>query len=96
MANDEQRHYATIREDSNRASVEVLITDSGVALTFLSIAETTHNPETAARNIHNARKAYDWIQDFRVRYVLTDAQTSTLDANLGKAKLRLEALGQTF
>ena len=96
MQDDEQHQSPTIREDINRTCVELLLTDSNVALTFLSIAETTENQETADRNVHNARKAYDFIQSSRVRYVFTDAQTMTLDTNLVEAKARLEALGQTF
>jgi hypothetical protein len=94
QADDEQ--LPTIRDDINQTSVELLLTDSNVALTFLSIAETTENRETAERNIHNAHKAYDSIQNFRLRYVFTDAQTATLNSNLGEVKARLEALGRTF
>ena len=95
MQADEQQS-PTIREDINHTSVEILLTDSNVALTFLSVAETTENRETANRNIHNARRAYDSIQSSCVRYLFTEAQTMTLDTNLGEVKARLEALGQTF
>ena len=96
MQDDEQHQSPTIREDINNTCVEVLLTDSNLALTFLSVAETTENKETADRNVHNARKAYDSIQSSRVRYVLTDAQTTILDTNLGEVKARLEGLGKTF
>ena len=50
------------RAEINLTSVELLLTDAELALTFISIAETPDSPETAERNIHNARKAHGSIQ----------------------------------
>lgn len=67
-----------------------------VAQTFTATAETTDNGGDAERNIRNAPKAYDSIQSFRRRYVLTDTQTGTLDLKLADVKVWLEALWETF
>lgn len=96
MLDHKQDGFYQTQEDINLISVELLLIDANVALTFLSIAEAAENKETADRNISNARKAYDSIQTFRTRYVLTDPQTVTLNLNLGQARARLEALGQHF
>ena len=96
MHDDEQANFSKLRESINRTSVDFLLTDADVALTFISVAETTSNQETAERNTHNAHKAYRTIQNLRAKYVLTDSEADTLDSRLAEVKLRLEALGQEF
>jgi hypothetical protein len=47
------------KSDTNYDSVELLLTDLDVAMTFLDVAETSKIPETVTRNHTNARVAYD-------------------------------------
>ncbi len=94
MRDDEHSYFAEIQGDINRTSVELLLIDADVALTFISIAETAEGRETVERNIHNARKAHDSIQHLRVRYILTDTQTKTLNSRVLEVRRRLEALGE--
>ena len=96
MEDDRPISFAATRQDINRTGIELLLTDASVALTFLSIVDTTSNRETAERNMKNARKAYDSVQHLRVGHLLTDAETVTLDSRLAEVKLRLEALGEEF
>jgi hypothetical protein len=96
MHDDEQRDFADIREDLNSTSIDLLLTDARLALTFLSTAETTESRETAERNIRNARKAYEFVQKCRLRYLFTESEAAELNSTLVQVKRRLEALGESF
>jgi hypothetical protein len=48
-----------LRASIKQTSTDFIETELDLALTFCKIAETTSDPETAKRNIENARRAYD-------------------------------------
>lgn len=57
--------FSKIIEQSNQAGVGFLMVEIDAALTFLEVANTTTNKETAGRNRDNAHLAYKTI----LRYV---------------------------
>ena len=59
------RSFSKIIEQSNQAGVGFLMVEIDAALTFLQVANTTTNKETAGRNRDNAHLAYKTI----LRYV---------------------------
>ena len=50
--------------DTNRAGVDMLLTDLDTALTFMDVAQTSQIQDTIERNHKNARKAYDSVLCF--------------------------------
>jgi hypothetical protein len=88
MAN---RTLARNISDSNGISIDFLISDARVALTFLDLAETTRIAEDRGRRIKEAKQAYDSILCFLPRATPTDEQGEALGAELAKLKERLRA-----
>jgi len=82
-----------IMEDSRRIGVQFLITDLGVALTFLDVAETTRSEEVRKRNHENARTAYNAVQHFLPRLSPSAEERRELEAKLSTLKTRLRGLG---
>ena len=77
-------------------SPEFLLTDIGVAMTFMDVAETTNIEETVIRNHANARKAHDTVLDFLAKWALTPSDRQAVESRLAVLKARLEAAGQRF
>jgi hypothetical protein len=77
----------------NDLSIELLITDSGVALTFLDLAKTTRVEADRARRIEEAHTAYTSILKLLPRFHPTPEQKRTLEANLDVLRTRLLAAG---
>jgi hypothetical protein len=51
------------RERINREYLRFLRLDLDIAMTFVSMAETTTNPETRKRNLRHARRAYQVVSE---------------------------------
>lgn len=85
-----------LRTDLNATGVELLLTDLDAALTFLDVAEVTGIEETARRNHHNARRAYDTVLHLLQNLRPTAEQQQLIDQKLAVLRARLEAVGQTF
>ena len=98
MADQEHEfeRFDELREATSSASIDLLLTDARLGLTFITVAETATSDEGRERNIGNARKAHDWVCSKRPAFVLTDSQNRDLDSMLRELKSRLEALGQKF
>jgi hypothetical protein len=79
--------------DANEAGVNLLLSDSQIALTLLDAAEATSNVETRARRIGEARKAYDTIHHLRRQLTLDEAQSNTLDEQMSTLRKRLIRAG---
>lgn len=79
--------------DLNEASINILITDANVALTFTQIAATRKDAETVERNIQNALTAYRDISAKRLKFVFATEQAERLQGKLDLVKKRLHALG---
>lgn len=62
--------FSKIIEQSNQAGIGFLMVELDLALTFLQVANTTADKETAARNRDNAHLAYKTILGYvgRVRF----------------------------
>ena len=78
------------------ASVEFLLTDIDVAMTFLDVAETSGIEETVTRNHQNARRAYDTVLSFLSKLTLHAGHRQQVETQLAVLKARLEAVGQRF
>ena len=50
-----------LREMIERERAQFILNDLKMGMTFLSIARTTLNPETARRNVANAQRAFDMV-----------------------------------
>jgi hypothetical protein len=81
---------------TNRLGVQFLLIDLGLALTFLNIASTSGNLETAQRNWRNARKAHDAVLHLLPRLTTTNEEFQLIDEKLSALRLRLEAFGEIF
>jgi len=78
-----------LREQSNRASVDLLFTDAEMALTFLDLARTSRNDDLRKRRIHEALKAYNFIRGHIPSVTLTASQKIALNKKMALLKLRL-------
>ena len=82
--------------DSNETSVQFLLMDLDLALTFMDAAKVTGDEETMRRNYENARASFDNV--LRLLQCLTPsaAEQLIIDNKLAILKLRLLAVGQRF
>ncbi|UWZ83190.1 hypothetical protein [Occallatibacter riparius] len=79
--------------ESNEIGVDLLITDCGMALTLLDLAETTDVLESRSRRIGEAHHAYNTIVHFLERLSPTVEQGEELHKGLEKLKARLQTAG---
>jgi len=79
--------------DCHRACARFLLVDLDVGITFLEIAETSRNEETARRNRNNALIAYRSSVQFLPRLKLTAVEDRAIKGKLYRLKARLELLG---
>lgn len=78
-----------IRENLAQTVLDFLIEDLELALTFLEVAETTRDPETARRNRDNALKVYNIVVG-KLGIVRANAdQQALLNTKLRWLRLRL-------
>lgn len=78
-------------------TIEVLIIDLDVGMTFTKIADTRReNPEARARNIAKARGLYEHVLWRRGKVPLNDDDAHRLACGLTLLKNRLSALGEIF
>lgn len=77
--------------ETNRVSVEFLISDAKIALTLLDLAATTENARDESRRIEEAHHAYRSILSFLSRLNPTKEQADILKKNLAMLKARLMA-----
>lgn len=82
--------------ESNEAGIRFVLTDLGLAETFLSISRTTHHPQIAKRNQKNARTAYDAIARILPKLCPTTEQSQTITDQMNALRLSLESLGEAF
>ncbi len=80
--------------DSNEASVQFLLMDLDLALTFMDVAKVTGDEETMHRNHANARAAFDNVLHQLERFTPSAPQQLIIDEKLAILKLRLIAVGQ--
>ncbi len=78
---------------SNRVGLRFLLTDLGVAMTFMAVAETAQNEEAVRRNYDNARKAHDAVVHLLGKLRPNAEQRGSDWAKLALLKMRLQAVG---
>jgi hypothetical protein len=78
---------------SNRVGVECLLIDLDLPMTFIAVAETSQNEETARRKYDNARTAHDTVVRLLDRLTPNAKQRQAIDAKLALSKTRLQAIG---
>lgn len=87
---------ASLHEQLNRISVQLLLTDADAALTFVQVAEGTRSEERAKHAIRNARRAYDVISEKRPQFRFSKHAAETLETKLQNLRSRLLLLGEAF
>jgi len=88
--------FAQTLHDANTASLGFLNVEADTGLMFAEIARESDNAEKTARNRANARLAYDTLLRFIGRVSMTDAEAQSLQEKMGKLKLELQTLGESF
>jgi hypothetical protein len=73
-------------EQFNRAGGGFLFTELDTGLTFLSVAATTSNNETAIRNRENARLAYESVLRYMGRIHLDVDEQTRFDEKFAELK----------
>jgi hypothetical protein len=73
---------------------EFLRTDLDIGLTFMDMAETTHDVAKRQRNHANARRVYDTVVRLMQKLSLDDTQREELTERLARLKSRLQKVGQ--
>lgn len=86
--------FEQLQTETNAVQLGFLLSDLNAAFTFLDIAETTRNGDTRARNVQNATVAYDTIERFRPRVVVTEQQGAELQQQLNLLSRRIQAFKQ--
>lgn len=78
-----------LQAQSNQANVNLLFTDAEMALTFLDLARTSQDEKLKLRRMHEAGKAYTFIQRRIPTLRLTPDETIALNKKMALLKLRL-------
>lgn len=81
-----------LRDQSNRASVELLFTDVEMALTFLDLASTSQDKSLRQRRIGEATKAYQFIRSHIPTVKLTTSEDIAINRKIALLKLRLDSI----
>ena len=79
--------------DLNDRAVTFCVLDLELALSFLDRADTSPNPEIAARNRHNAWHAGFVVQRQLSHLILDEAQEKRIERLLSQLRPRLQRLG---
>ena len=85
--------FSDLLNDSNRAGINFVLTELETAMTFLSVAETTRNQDSAARNHDNARTAYESAIHYQGRLRFGEDEKKTFEDKLAELKRALLAAG---
>ena len=85
--------FAALINDSNQAGISFLFTELETAMTFLRVAETTRNQDSAARNHDNARAAYESAIHYQGRVRFGEDEKKTFENKLAELKRVLLAAG---
>ncbi len=82
---------------ANEARLHAIFADLRVGLTLARLASLAKpHSETRARNLANARKAYDAVLRFSKALTLTPTEEQRLNDGLAKIKSILQDLGESF
>lgn len=90
------RDVASLFEQTNRASVNLLLTDVDIALTYINIADTSKTESRAKQAVRDARRAYDVICEKRPRFYFSEQEAHELERKLVKLKDGLKRHGEPF
>lgn len=83
------KSFGELRQQSNKAKVDLLLADAEMALTLLDVARTSNISELKERRTNEARKAYSFLQEHIATVSLTPSETAALNAKMAVLKLRL-------
>ena len=84
----------SVHNQIKRTSVELLIADLELGLTFLDVADTSINEQTIRRNSRNGRNVYDTALRLLPRLTLNKEERQTIEDKLATLKKRLAAVGE--
>lgn len=96
MPNPSMPDAAELRARLNQNSVNLLLIDADVALTFADVAETSTDASRSRQAVRDARHAYDVICERRPRFSFSKDEEHTLKTKLQRIKERLTGLGEVF
>ena len=82
-----------LQEQAKTVTVELLLTDSAMALTLLDLADTTRVATNRIRRLKEARKAYETILRFAAKLDMADEQRELLEQRLSRIHGRLLRAG---
>ena len=80
----------------NGSSFGFLLAEVNTGLTFVHVASTAKYADKAARNVANARKAYETALDYMSRVSLSSKEFAELEGGLAELKRELQQLGESF
>ena len=92
----EPHQYPTLRDDFERLTLEVLLTDVDLALTFTDVAHNLSGQGAIEQTVRNARRAYNVISGKRSNLAISEDDSRQLDSKLNLLRRRLEELGEKF
>ena len=75
---------------------DFILIEIETGFTFATVAADSHDRETSARNLRNARKAYDTARHFLAKHDVHPAAKHEAETKLAKLKHTLMQLGETF
>lgn len=83
----------SVSDELNETSVQFLLTDADLALTFIQIAETSNDSRRVGQAVQDALTAYNMIRQKRGKFRLSDAQAQTLEGKLQQIRSGITQLG---
>jgi hypothetical protein len=80
----------------NVSSFDFMHAELSTGLTFARVASTAKYANRAARNLANARKAFDTAVSYMARVPLSTTEFAELEGKLAELKQELQQLGVSF
>jgi hypothetical protein len=81
-----------LESELNRLGVNLLLTDSDVALTYIGIAEASVDGWRRNQALQDAQRAYDVISQKRLEFSFSELESRLLDQKLEELRVRLKRL----
>lgn len=85
-----------LQDNFNRVSIEILLADADLAITFTKMALERSEPAAVARITRKARKAYQSISRIRLSVPMSPEESKNLEAKLKVVRKGLRQLGEVL
>lgn len=80
--------------DWHQIAVEMLMTDTDIALASVAYFFATDDQDAVARVVHGARETYESAQERRKTLQLSPSEAAELDDKMDRLRARLRLLGE--